>query len=212
MRPVGVEDRVPGRPAGGDCRPGRPRFFAVAVEELADVDRLVAVRLQPGREVVGERAAEREPDVAAVGRDVPLDVVVVGIAPGQEADPRGAAEGVGDVVAVEGDPLLGDQVERRRHRPRLRRPGVGAGGGVEAVERLVVGLDHDEVRRVRVSRGAGAAAGRRGEQQREHGQRRPAATAGGRVRAGKFVSVRASQALARPYRHETPAGREVAKR
>ncbi len=99
---VGVEDGVPGAPAGRDRGAVVEWFVAVAVEELADVDRAVAGALQPGRDVVAVGLAVGEAGVAAVGRDVAAVVVVVGVAAGQQADPRRAAERVGDVVAVEG--------------------------------------------------------------------------------------------------------------
>ena len=84
---------VPGVPAGRHGFAVVERFVAVAVEELADVDRPVARRLQPGREVVGVGLAEAEAGEAAVGRDVAADVVVVRVAAGQQADPRGQQRG-----------------------------------------------------------------------------------------------------------------------
>ena len=89
---VGVEDGVPGVPAGRHVGPVVVRRVAVAVEELADVDRPVAGALQPGRDVVAGRRRGLEAGVAAFGRDVAAVVVVVGVTAGQEADPRGAAE------------------------------------------------------------------------------------------------------------------------
>ena len=157
------------------------------------MDRLVAGLLHPGREVVGEGAAGGEAGVAAVGLDVALDAVVVGVAAGQQADPRGAAERVGDVVAVEGHPPFGDQVERVRHRPDRRRAGERFEGRVEAVERLVVGLDDDEVRlgraaeRPRARRAA--VAGRATRQSAASKASRPAAS-GRRARLGARACLR----------------------
>ena len=142
---VGLDDRVPGAPARWHGPAVVEWFVAIAVEELADVDRAVAGALQPGGDVVGVGLAVAEAGVAAVGRDVAADVVVVGVAAGHQAHPRGAAEGIGDVVAVEGHPFCGDQVQRVRHR-RDRRAAGRRVAGVELVQRLVVGLDHDEVR------------------------------------------------------------------
>ena len=106
---VRVEDRVPGAPAGRDFGAGAVGRVAVAVEDLADVDRPVAGALQPGREVVRVGEAGLEAGPAAVRRDVALDVVVVGVAAGEEADAGRGAERVGRVVAGEGDAFFAEQ-------------------------------------------------------------------------------------------------------
>ncbi len=163
---VGFQDRVPGVPPRRHRGPVVIGLVAVAVEGLADVDRAVAGGLQPGCDVVARRCAKGEARIAPVGLDVPLDAVVVRVAAGQHADPRRAAEGIGHVVAAEGHAAFGDQVDRVRHRP----DGGLAEGRVEALEGLVVGLDHDEAGRLGFGRRRVRALPGRGEQaeQPEH--------------------------------------------
>ena len=176
------------------------------------MDRPVAGVLQPDGEVVGEGAAAGEAGVAAVGLDVALDAVVVGVAAGQQADPRGAAERVGDVVAVEGHPALGDQVERVRHRPGRRRAFEGAEGRVEAVEGLVVGLDDDEARLVRPAAAAllrAAEAGPTARRERREQARAAPTAIGRRARETRVLCLRRCMGLgaAAPTRFENPSAR-----
>ena len=63
---VGIEDGVPGVPAGRNRLAVVEGFVAVAVEKLADVDRAVAGLLQPGGDVVAVRRPRGEARVAAV--------------------------------------------------------------------------------------------------------------------------------------------------
>ena len=149
---VGLEDRVPGAPARRHRFAVVERFVAVAVEELADVDRAVARALQPGGDVVGVGLAEAEAGVAAVRGHVAADVVVVRVATGQQADPRRAAERVGDVVAVEG-------------RCPLRRSGTGCWASPGSASR----------RAACRSRRAGPASGRRSGSRRSSASGLPAA-------------------------------------
>ena len=211
---VGVEDRVPGVPAGRHDLAFVVRFVAVAVEELADVNRFVAGVLHPDREVVGQGPLLLEAGEAAVGLDVALDVVVVGVAPGEQADPRRAAEGVGDVVAVEGHPAFGDQVEGVRHRPGFGAAFEGAVGRVEAVERLVVGLDDDEARFF--DRGQDAVACGPGRSDREAERREQAEQADrGRQACGKRACFSPSVhgiGYSGATRFENPSAGEVSKR
>ena len=89
-----VDRAVPVGPAGRDLR-RVPQ--PVAVEVLADVDRVVALGLQPDRQrVLGVERLD-----AAVGRHCAADAVVVRVLAGEVGRARRAAERIGDVVVRE---------------------------------------------------------------------------------------------------------------
>ena len=123
--------------------------LAGLVEVLADVDRPVAGALQPQRHDL----VLLEDVVAALGEEVPLDAVVVGVLARVVRRPRRAAQRVADHAGGE-----------RRAAPRDQAPGLGH--HVHRPEVLVVGHDHHDVV-------ACLLAGGRGRRQRsgQHGDR-----------------------------------------
>ena len=113
-------------PAG--CDGGRPELaLLVGVEEFADVRRVVAGVLEPGRKHV--------PLLLQVGVEVPQDAVVVPVLTRHQGRARGAAERRGDDVVAERGRARGDPAEQVRHRL-----------GDHRRRSLVVGLDQHDVR------------------------------------------------------------------
>ena len=136
-------------PAGRDVGGVR---CAVPVRHLADVDRAVVRAAQPD----GQRLAVPQHLVAAVGRRVAEHAVVVGVLAGQQGRARGAAEGIGGVGVGEGGAGRADQCLGLRQRDHV-------------AHGLVVGRDHDHVRRPAVG-GLGALAAPGGREQAGGGQ------------------------------------------
>ena len=122
---VGLLRAVPFRPSRGDP----DRAVLVAVQELADVGRVVAGALEP----YGQRLGAVEPVEAAQRRRVAEHPVVVGVLAGEEGRPRGTADRpVGDAGRKAGA-LAADQRVDLRH-------------VAQRVLGLVVAHHHDDVR------------------------------------------------------------------
>src|SRR5439155_12501953 len=120
---------VPLAPAGGKLR---RVLTAVAVEELAEVHGVVAAALEPD----GKRVGLVERLVAALGWRVSAHAVVVRVLPGQKRRTRRAAERERIEVVVERHALVPDQaLDVRQH--------------LHLSERLVVGLENEDVRSLR---------------------------------------------------------------
>ncbi len=159
-------------------RPARrlQRLVPVLVQVLADHRRVVTGALQPYGQVVA-RVERFEAVEAAGGPEVGPHPVVVRVLPGEEGGTRGAAERVVDETVGEGHPLIADQRVDVLHHPHR-------------LERLVVGLDHQHVGRLR--RGRRLAHGRR---MRSRAERQ----CGRRPQRGEYQDQQAS-----PSRSGTP--------
>ncbi len=144
---VGGLRAVPLRPT----RRHADRAVLVAVQELADVRRVVARVLQPD----GQRPADVEVREAAERLGVAEDVVVVGVLAGLEGRAGGAAERPVGHVRRERRALLADQLPDAAH-------------VAHRVLGLVVAHQDDDVRPLLVRlRGAGGLGGRTGRQRQQ---------------------------------------------
>ena len=147
-----IDGAVPLAPAGRDLR-SVPR--PVPVQVLAEMDGVVPGVLQPH----GERVRRVELVVAAVGERVSAYAVVVRVLSGEQRRTRRTAERERVEVVVERDALVSDQAAHLREHLHLG-------------ERLVVGLEDEDVgpRRLR-SVSACARSRRRDRRENRRGQR-----------------------------------------
>ena len=120
----------PGPPATPTSPAGRGGR-AIAVQVLADQAGVVARTVKPDGQVV-VRMQGVEAGEAAGGRRVAENAVVVLVLAGEESGARGAAERVVDEAALERRPTVADQRVDAVHHPHR-------------FDRLVIGLDHDDV-------------------------------------------------------------------